>query len=227
MFTTILISVIRLSVLKHRFQVKKPEPATTPQIQPHHSWSRRQQGRFASLVLPDTEAQRNLDALEDCVEEELDAIKGVGWRPGIDTLAEMGRYVVHDTRIFPEATNRTVTLNSHANANVYSAWTEIVDNLGNTLSSRLPAGTQGHISGIVVEGSSLAGQLWMLEIAHGAERFVVARYRFVSGSVALLPAIFSAFIRGEHILAGETIYYRLMCATGGQNCTVHIRYHYH
>lgn len=169
---------------------------------------------------PDT-----IDSLIDSIIADVSGIKGIGWDSSRDTLFELGRYVLHDTFIFPEATNLIVTLNSHVNADTWSAWTEIVDSGATTFTSKVDAIV--HITSICVEDTSVADEMWMLEISYGSAYAVVARLRFVSGSIGILPAIQQFPIRGRHIPAGETVYYRLMCSAGNKNCQIHMRYYKH
>jgi len=165
-------------------------------------------------------------ATEEYVEAGIDDMKGDHWDSENDTLHELGRSIIHDTAIFPDATDQTVTITGHANANTWSAWVEIVDAPGAvTFTSKIT--DDGHITAINVEDTSVSGKIWMLEVAYGAAKTMIARIRFVSASLGNLPAITGSRINSTHIPIGETIYARLMCSAGGEDCMIHIRYHIH
>jgi len=131
---------------------------------------------------------------------------------------------MHTTTIFPESTANICVLTAHANANTWSAWAEIADNQGTpvTLSSKFAA-KAGHITAVEVEGTNVASVLFMIELAYGEAKTTINRLRFTSETnqiaVAQVPRL-----RGSHISAGETIYYRLMCATGAKTANVYFRY---
>lgn len=167
-----------------------------------------------------------IDSLIDSIITYVNGIKGTGWDGSTDTLFEVGKYIIHNTLIFPEATSSTVTLNSHANADTWSVWTEIVDAPGGTtFTSQIDA--IAHITSICIEDTSVAGEIWMMEISYGDAHVPVARLRFVSGAVGILPAVQQFRIRGAPIPVGQTVYYRLMCSVGNKNCKIHLRYYKH
>ena len=151
-------------------------------------------------------------------------ILGDGFTTDRDTLAHLGKHQNHDAKIFPEATNVTITLTAHASANTWSAWAEIADSGATTFSSKVTDHT--HITGIMVENTSAVDKVWMLEISYGSAKVVVSRSRFIGGSAGVLPAIQSIFINSDQIPTGETVYYRLMSTQAGGTCQVHIVYHY-
>lgn len=129
----------------------------------------------------------------------------------------------HLTKIFPEDSDETITLTAHATPDTFSAWAEIVDNNSVTLSSRFAA-AGGHISGILAESDSVKDKIFIFEISYGASNIVVATGRLMSGTVQLTLKQ-QQRMSSVAIPAGETIYYRIKCETGGANITVSFRYH--
>ena len=164
-------------------------------------------------------------AIQEYIEAGIDDMKGVGWDADSDTLHEIGRSITHNTAIFPEATNLTITIAGHANADTWSAWVEIQDSAATTFTSKIIG--EGHITAVNVEDTSISGKVWMLEIAYGVAKINVARIRFISASLGGLPAITGSIIRSDHIPDDETVYARLMCSAGGEDCMIHIRYYLH
>jgi len=164
--------------------------------------------------------------LDTYVKAGIDDMKGTGWDGDRDTLHELGIAILHDTLLYPDSTAQTVTITGHANPDVWSAWVEIIDAPGGTtFTSKVT--NEAHITAINVEDTSASGQTWMLEIAYGDAKTAVARIRFVSASIGGLPAITGTRVRSTHIPSDETIYARLMCSGGGEDCMIHIRYHLH
>jgi len=131
----------------------------------------------------------------------------------------------HETFIFPESTANVCTLTAHASPNTWSAWAEIADNQGtpDTLSSKF-ASVVGHLSGMLVEVTSVAGELYMVEIAYGDPKVVISRHRVLS-ETNKLPIAQVARERPDIIPAGETVYARVMAETGAATLNVHFRYH--
>ena len=133
---------------------------------------------------------------------------------------------MHDTQIFPAATNLTCTLTAHADANTWSAWAEIVDSGATALTTAF-ASHDGHIAALVIEDCSEASKHYMFEISYGASKIHVGAWRIIS-ETNNLPVAQSPRCRGVEIPAGETIYYRAMCETAaGKTATAHIRYFLH
>lgn len=131
----------------------------------------------------------------------------------------------HESFLFPEDSNETVTMTAHASADTFGAWTEIVDNNAITLSSKF-ALKCGHISSILAESASATDKVYIYEISYGATNIVIGRGRLMSGSVRISNTQQARF-RGLGIPAGETVYYRIKCETGGANITASCRYHTH
>jgi len=136
---------------------------------------------------------------------------------------------MHNTQIFPAATNLTCTLTAHATANIWSDWAEIADSTPETpvTLSEAFAANAGHIAALAVEDCSEASKHYMFQVAYGAEKVPIGAWRIISGTNNL-PVSQSPRCRGAEIPAGETLYYRAMCETAGaKTATVHIRYFLH
>ena len=135
----------------------------------------------------------------------------------------------HTTRIFPESTELGIEFTAGTPANSWSAWAEIEDDTPVTpvkFSSK--AATEDlHICAIQIEALSDDDNRYMLEIAYGDAKTVVARHRFISGVTKKLEAVTFARIRARHVPAGETIYYRMKCEVAGGTCEISVRYHFH
>jgi len=133
----------------------------------------------------------------------------------------------HESDIFPEDTDESVTFTAGGVANDFSAWAEIaVDGNGTTFSSKL-ASENGHISAILIEELSVKDKRYLLEIAYGADKVNVLRHRFIAWDIKKLDAVNYMKIRAAAIPAGETVYYQMKCETGLATCEISLRYHYH
>ena len=131
----------------------------------------------------------------------------------------------HVTHLFPEDTDETITFAAGGANNTFGAWAEIVDNNPVTLSSKF-ATDDGHISSVKLIDADTNDKVYIIEIAYGAAKTMITPYDFLSGTV-LLPAVQQVRVRAESIPAGEVVYYRMKCETGGATCRVSFRYHYH
>jgi len=140
-----------------------------------------------------------------------------------DRLGEMQIEHSHVTNIFPEDSDETVTFTAHASADTFGAWAEIVDNNAVTLSSKFAA-AGGHITGIQAESASVDDKMYIFEISYGASNIIVATGRLQSATNKI-NAIQQMRMSSKFIPAGETIYYRIKCETGGANITAGLRYH--
>lgn len=133
----------------------------------------------------------------------------------------------HLTYIFPAITGRTVTFTASDTANTWSYWHEITDSSASTLTQR-NATLNIHITELQVEDASVTDKHYMTEIGHGVNATnvtVISKHRFISGST-LLPTTQQPRIRALLFDAGNSIYYRQMCETGGSTAVVAFRYHY-
>lgn len=131
----------------------------------------------------------------------------------------------HESHLFPEDSNETITFTAGGVNNTFSAWAEIVDNNAVTLSSKF-ATEDGHISSITLIDANTNDKVYIIELSYGASKIIITPYEFVSGTV-LLPPIQQLRIRSQAIPTGETVYYRMKCETGGATCRVSFRYHSH
>jgi hypothetical protein len=99
---------------------------------------------------------------------------------------------------------------------------EVVDNVGNKLSDKITSIT--HFSDTKIETYSDKNQEYMYQIAYGASKVVVGGRRV---SPIKESGEYSIDLKTLPVPAGEKIYYRCMCTSGGETCTVLFRYHYH
>ncbi len=132
-------------------------------------------------------------------------------------------YTHHVSDIFPDDTNKTVTLTAGAVVNTFGAWAPIVDNLAVEFSTVFAA-VVGHISAISVEDATIKDERYLLEISYGADRVIIARTRFMKVNIKV-DVNHKVMIRSEHIHAGETVYYRMKCETALATAEVHFRYY--
>ncbi len=131
----------------------------------------------------------------------------------------------HVTRIFPEASDVTVTFTAHAVADTWSSWTRIQDSGGEYLDAQTLSIM--HLSSILVEWASDLDKVYMIEIAYGDSTTVISRLRFISGERNFLPPLQQMRIRALGIPENQQLFYRMMCEVGGATCLVSFRYHYH
>ena len=138
---------------------------------------------------------------------------------------ELHDEVVTNNVIFPIDTDESVTFTSHASANTFCAWAEIVDNNAVTLSSKFAA-YDGHITNIMVESNDGADDAkFLYELSYGAAKTLIRSGRCVSnGSGATKETFQTVYGIGTEVPSGETIYYRIKCSTGGKLITVHLSY---
>lgn len=142
-------------------------------------------------------------------------------------IALLIREIQHESSIFPEDTDESVTFTAGGVANDFSAWAELaVDVIGTTFSSKV-ATENGHISAILIEDMSLKDKHYLLEIAYGDDKVNVLRHRFIAWDAKKLDAVNYMKIRAADIPAGETVYYRMKCETALATCEISLRYHTH
>jgi len=132
----------------------------------------------------------------------------------------------HDTFIFPEDTDETVTFTAGGTNNSFCDWVEIEDNNGIMFSSKFVSSI-GHLASILIEGVDVKDKAYLIELAYGSDKTSITSYRFIAGETNKLPAIQQVRIRTEHVPSGEKLYYRMKCETSGKTCTLSFRYHYH
>jgi len=132
----------------------------------------------------------------------------------------------HVTSIFPSDTNLICTFTAHANANTWSAWTEIADSAATKLSAAT-ATAPGHVTALVIETISDDNAVYMVELGWGAAKTLITVFRFAGGTKFQRPDMQKRFW-APHFPAGELIYYRMKTETAvADTCTVHFRYHCH
>ena len=141
-----------------------------------------------------------------------------------DILDDLNLEAFHVSFFFPEDSNETITITAGGAINTFGAWAEIVDNNAVTFSSKI-ASNIGHISMIGVEDVSVTDKIYMLEIAYGDAKTVVTRHRILVGVGKVTSC--QTRVRPLKIPAGETVYYRLKCETGGATALVNLKYHFH
>jgi len=138
----------------------------------------------------------------------------------------VSQLATHITEIFPSVTNLTCTLTAHANANEWSAYTEIADSAATKLSASFSA-CDGHITAMVTESADTDDTTYMVEVSYGASHDVISEWRLVSGT-SKVSSTGQSSARGAHIPTGENIYSRVMCETAGsKTLTVHFRHFCH
>lgn len=143
-----------------------------------------------------------------------------------DSLEAAGDEIHHITGVFPYGTNLTLTLTAHADANTWSNWAEIIDNIGNKLSDLITM--EGHITAFMLEKCETKEKVFMFEIAYGDAKTIISPYRFIAGQTTKLPPIQQVRIRSDHLPPGEKLYYHMMCEqAGSKTCQLHIRYYVH
>jgi len=150
-----------------------------------------------------------IDAIVDAILEDTDAIHDA---------------TEHVTSIFPSDTNLTCTFTAHANANTWSAWTEIQDSGATKLSDSCVVDPL-HITALGIETLSEEDAIYMIEIAWGAAKTLITSGRFAGATKFQTPTEHLRFW-APHIPAGELIYYRMKTDTAvADTTTVHFRYH--
>ena len=139
-------------------------------------------------------------------------------------LKEIDDATQHVTSVFPVDTNLTCTFTAHANANTWSAWTEIADS-GATKLSAASATNPMHLTSILIETISDAAAIYMYELSWGAAKTIATRGRF-AGVGKFQAANIQDRFWAPHLPAGELIYYRMKTETAvADTCTIHFRYH--
>ncbi len=145
--------------------------------------------------------------------------------PTTEDMASLVLEIQHDSAIFPEDTDEFLVFTAGVGDNEWSAWVEIEDSSGNMFSDKIIATT--HLSALMIEDANVKDKVYLIEIAYGDAKVPVTPYRFIAGELVKMPAVQHMRVRADHIPAGETVYYRMKCETGGKTCSLHIRYHTH
>lgn len=134
--------------------------------------------------------------------------------------------LAHVTYIFPESTDKTITFTAGGSNHEWSDWVRIrEDGNGTYFDSKFIQNT--HVSSGMIEECNQVDKIYMIELAYGASKTIITPPRFTSGDKQYLPPLEQMRFRAAYILAGQQLFYRMMCATGGGTCKVSFRYHFH
>ena len=158
-----------------------------------------------------------IDSVVDTTDDKVDIIDGIV----DDLLLE----VEHNSCVFPEDTDETVTFTAGGTNNIWSAWAELVDNNAVTLSSK-SAAQDMHLSALMVEDITVKDVRFLSQISYGDAKTPITCHRYM-GSTAKVGTTQHTAIRASHVPAGEKIYYRAKCETADAAVQVHLRYHLH
>lgn len=142
-----------------------------------------------------------------------------------DRVDEILLNISNETFIFPEETNVIITLQAGGVANTFGNWVEIVDGNAVKLSSKF-ATTSGYLSEINTEGYSIKGERYMIEVAYGATKQVIARTRVKAEAIGATQFVYYLGLKSEKIPAGEIVYYRMKAETAGATLECSFRYYY-
>lgn len=159
----------------------------------------------------------------DSVMAEIKNMSGNSFNRETDSLEAVGLVHHHATKVFPEDTDETVTFTADDEVNTFSAWAEIIDNNNVKLSSKFTK--DALFTSLLIENCSVKDKVYLIEVAYGADKTVVATYRFLAGETPNLPAVQQIRIRSIHIPAGELVYYHMKCETALATCQLHLRYY--
>lgn len=128
----------------------------------------------------------------------------------------------HTTFVFPASSADTCTITSGVGADTWSDYVEIVDAPGANSLSTYFATQHGDLTAMVVEDASIADEIFVVEISYGAAHIIVTRFRLQT-ETNFLPTAQVLRIRSLLTPAGETLYYRCMSESGGEDIEVHFR----
>ena len=135
-----------------------------------------------------------------------------------EAAAKVDLFNSAEVYLFPAVTDITCTLTA-GTPDDWSAWTEIADSTAVTLSSKFAANA-GYLSSLSIYTTSTSGKIFIVEVAYGDAKTIIARTNFHSAERA-------APIKSRYIPAGETIYARVMCSgISGSTAKVGFRYFY-
>jgi len=144
-----------------------------------------------------------------------------------DRVEDIWTCLHHRSYLFPDDIAKTVTVTAGVGDGDFGDWAEIADNLGAKFSDLATADL--YISALKVRSESVDDKLYMIEVGYGessADVTVIDPHEFGSGTKHVEGDEQVRF-RPPSIPAGQKIYYRMKCETGGATCTVVFRYHYH
>lgn len=153
----------------------------------------------------------------------LDELAAANLPTDIDNIDDATQHI---SFIFPSSTNLICTFTANATANTWGTWSEIVDSAATSLSTSF-ATIAGHITSMVIETLSDDNTIYMFQISYGDSNTIITEGRFAGGTKFQAPNNQKRFWPNA-FLAGETIYYRMITATGvADTCTIHFRCHLH
>ena len=119
---------------------------------------------------------------------------------GVANLNRIETELFHVCQYFPEDSNETVTFTAGGTVNTFGSWVEIVDNNAVTFSSKLSS-NGGHVSGVLIEDTSVRDNIYIFEIAYGSSHVVVVHNRFLSAT-NLIDTVQQGRRRSEGIPVG-------------------------
>lgn len=149
---------------------------------------------------------------------------------GVSNPADIHDLIIdihHRSYYFPDDITKTCTLTAGGADNTFGNWAEIADNLGAKLSDQTIYALG--VSAMQVRSESVADVLYMFEIGYGQAADNVTNidvHEFGSGTKFVEGDEVATF-RPPLIPAGQKVYYRMKCETGGATCQVFLRYHHH
>lgn len=156
---------------------------------------------------------------------------GINNPPNLSTLrAQVVDLILeahHRSYYFPDDISKTVTLTAGVGDNDFGDWAEIADNLGAIFSDETIHDLG--ISAMQVRQESVADKLYLFEVGYGLAVDAVTNidiHEFGSGT-KFVDGDEVAWFRPPLVPAGQKIYYRMKCETGGATCQVIFRYHHH
>lgn len=129
-------------------------------------------------------------------------------------------YNENEIFLYPDTSSRSCTLTAGSTPSVFGAWTEIVDSLGTTLTSKFAANS-GYIREIMTHNYSIADEIYIVEIGYGASHTIIGRVKVRSDWTYVLPPTATSLSP-----ANQIIYYRMMCETGDATLRVDFRYYF-
>ena len=136
------------------------------------------------------------------------------------TLATLLLHNENEVFLYPDSVTATVNFTAGTPANNFSAWAEITDSDASTLSSKFAANS-GYVVEIMTHDYSVADEIYIIEMAYGANKTVIGRVKLRSDWTYVLA------LRSQPVTpAGETIYYRMKAETAGASLQADFRYYY-
>jgi len=128
----------------------------------------------------------------------------------------------HETKIFPTLVTQSVTFTAGATNATFGAWTEIADSGSNKFTDCFTS--DGYFVSFIIEDASVSDKVYLIEFAYGDTKTVIGRSRVLSGSTKK-DTTNQPRMGQLKIPAGQTVYYRMACETGGATLTGHLRYY--